>query len=164
MTYITGDWVDRYSRYKKDIDEVAKTSPKIKFSLFEKGQAIAPDKWVLQKKYVFYLDEIATKKEAKQLNRIYGPYYSLISSEKQYIVYSFSFVDIVKYRIWLFFYKIAQKKIEKRKEKAELNKQRGEQLEILAKGMEMDIERLIKETDKEITQARELIEGMKLDV
>jgi hypothetical protein len=153
MNYIEDRHIRNYNYYKKEIIEVAKTSPKIKFSLFEKGQAIAPDKWILKEDFVFYFDEIAFKKEVESFRR-YQPYLPA----KHYLIYSFSFIDTIKYKIWHFFYKIEQNKIEARKKRAKLREQQGKQLQILAKGMEIDIKRLIKEADKETAQAKELIE------
>lgn len=153
MNYITDRHIRDYDYYRKDLIEFVKTSPKIKFSLFEKGQAIAPDKWILKKNFVLYFDEIAFKKEVKLFKR-YDPY--LV--DKRYLIYSFSFIDTIKYKIWHFFHKIEQNKIEARKKRAELCEKQGKQLQKLAEGMEIDIKRLIEEVDKETAQAKELIE------
>lgn len=159
MNYIEDRHIRNYDYYRKELIEIAKTNPKIKFSLFEKGQAIAPDKWILKESFVIYFDEIFFKKQVEQFRRMYGSRIPLCV-DKQYLIYSFSFIDTIKYKIWHFFYKIEQNKTEARKKRAELRERQGRQLQALAKGMEIDIKRLIKEADKETTQAKELIERM----
>ena len=159
MKYVEDGHIRNYGYYRKDLIKTAKASPKIKFSLFIKGLAIAPDKWILKENFVFYFDEILFKKEVEQFRSMYSSRIPLCV-DKQYLIYSFSFIDTIKYKIWHFFYKIEQNKIEARKKRAKLREQQGKQLQILAKGMEIDIKRLIKEVDKETTQAKELIERM----
>lgn len=147
--------------YGTSLAQAIKEAPKIKFSLFEKGYIINPNKWIIKKQCVFRFSEKETIRKIEQFRTFYRYLPSYERKDLQaYMIFTFSFVDKIKYYFW----RINQKRHEKRREriitKNQLQERQAELLQQLADEMTKDIEKAMSEVQEDTTKAKELIERM----
>lgn len=166
MSVTTLDRIETYYRNPKACGADAfvqriKEAPKIKFSLFEKGYIINPNKWIVKDQCVFRFSEKETIHEMERFKLVYG--YLPINTRTDlhaYMIFTFSFVDKIKYYFWRVSRKRYEEKQERMMAKAQCQERQAELLQQLADEMTKDIEKAMIEVQEDITKAKELIERM----